>query len=130
MMALVHPSLNTTGKRRGKVKFKNAEEAQRARQLDRDWADLQKKWGVEADTKRRNNAMKAPVLEYKLSAPAGRETLKIGSRDTGHLGAISSKQIPQYTGTKIVGIGSMHKSNSVPVFSEEEAHDIATMRRG
>ena len=129
-MALVHPSLNMTGKRRGKIKFKNAQEAQRARQLDKDWADLQKKWGVDQDTKRRNKAMLAPALEYKLSAPAGRETQRIGSRDTGHLGAISSKQIPQYTGTKIVGIGTLHKSNAVPVFSEEEAHDIATMRRG
>jgi hypothetical protein len=119
-----------TGKRRGKIKFKSAEEAQRARQLDQDWSNLQKKWGVDADTKRRNNAMKAPALEYKLSAPVGRETQQIGSRDTGHLGAISSKQIPQYTGTKIVGIGTLHKSNAVPVFSEEEAHDIATMRRG
>lgn len=129
-MALVHPSLNTTGKRRGKVKFKNAEEAQRARQLDKDWAELQKKWGVEADTKRRNKVMKAPALEYKLSAPAGRETPKIGSLNTGHLGAVSSKQIPKYTGTKMLGIGTLHKSNGVPVFSEEEAHDIATMRRG
>lgn len=129
-MALVHPSLNMTGKRRGKIKFKNAEEAQRARQLDKDWADLQKKWGVQADTKRQTRAMKAPALEYKLSAPAGRETPKIGSRDTGHLGALSSKQIPKYTGTKMLGIGTLHKSNAVPVFSEKEALDIATMRRG
>lgn len=129
-MALAHPSLNTTGKRRGKIKFKSAAEAQRARQLDQDWSNLQKKWGVDADSKRITKAMKSPALEYKLTAPAGRETQRIGSRDTGHLGAISSKQIPQYTGTKIVGIGTLHKSNAVPVFSEQEAHDIATMRRG
>jgi hypothetical protein len=43
---------------------------------------------------------------------------------------VSSKENPKYTGTKILGIGTMHKSNAVPVFSEEEAHDIATMRRG
>ena len=34
------------------------------------------------------------------------------------------------TGTKVIGIGTMHKSNAVPIFSNEEAHDIATMRRG
>jgi len=34
-----------------------------------------------------------------------------------------------YTGTKMVGIATMHKSNSVPVFSDEEAIDIARMRR-
>jgi hypothetical protein len=27
------------------------------------------------------------------------------------------------------GIGTLHKSNGVPVFSDEEAVDIATMRR-
>jgi hypothetical protein len=43
---------------------------------------------------------------------------------------VRTKDIPKYTGTKILGIGTMHKSNAVPVFSQEEAHDIATMRRG
>lgn len=44
-------------------------------------------------------------------------------------GAVSSKPSPMYTGTKIVGIGTMHKSNAVPVFSDEEAKDISRMRR-
>jgi hypothetical protein len=61
--------------------------------------------------------------------PAGRETPRIASRDTGHLGAVSSKATPQYTGTKILGIGTMHKSNAVPIFNDEEAQDIARMRR-
>ena len=34
-----------------------------------------------------------------------------------------------YTGTAIKGIGTMHKSNAVPIFSNEEAQDIAKMRR-
>jgi hypothetical protein len=34
-----------------------------------------------------------------------------------------------YTGTKIKGIGTMHKSNAVPIFSDDEAKDIAKMRR-
>lgn len=35
----------------------------------------------------------------------------------------------KYTGDNILGIGTMHKSNSVPVFSSEQAVEIATMRR-
>jgi hypothetical protein len=35
-----------------------------------------------------------------------------------------------YTGNKILGIGTMHKSNAVPIFSDEQAVEIATMRRG
>ncbi len=34
-----------------------------------------------------------------------------------------------YTGKRLIGIATMHKSNSVPVFSQEEAIDISKMRR-
>ena len=36
----------------------------------------------------------------------------------------------QYTGDAMIGIATMHKSNSVPVFSKENAKDISKMRRG
>lgn len=35
-----------------------------------------------------------------------------------------------YTGTAMKGIATMHKSNAVPVFSDESAKDISKMRRG
>ena len=129
-MALAHPSLNTTGKKKTKVKFKSAAEAQRARQLQADWNSLQKKWGVETEQKRQKRALAQPPLEYKLTTPSGRETIRHGSVDTGHLGAISSKQTQKYTGNNMLGIGQMAKSNAVPIFSKEEAIAVATMRRG
>jgi hypothetical protein len=36
----------------------------------------------------------------------------------------------KYTGTLVKGIATMHKSNAVPIISQEEATDIARMRRG
>lgn len=129
-MHLAHPSLSMSGKKKGRVKFRNAAEAARARELDASWKELLKSQGIEAEAKRRRRALAAEPLSYSLSAPVGRETRQIASRDTGHLGAVRTREIPQYTGTKILGIGTMHKSNAVPVFSDEEAHDIATMRRG
>jgi hypothetical protein len=129
-MHLCGPALSLIGKKKGKAKFRNAEEARKARELDASWKELQKKWEVDADEKRRRRAMKAEPLTYKLSAPAGRTTSNhIPSRNTGD-GIASSKPVPQYTGTKMLGIGVMHKSNSVPIFSDEEAVEIATMRRG
>ncbi len=125
-MHLHHPSLSLNGKERGKQKFRNAEEARKARELDESWKQLQKKWEVEAEEKKRRRALDAEPLVYALS---GRETTRIASRDTGHTGAVRTKDIPQYTGTKIKGIGTMHKSNAVPIFSDEEAVAIATMRR-
>lgn len=35
----------------------------------------------------------------------------------------------QYTGTLVKGIGMMHKSNLIPIIDEQQARDIATMRR-
>jgi len=128
-MHLAHPALTMGGKRKGKVKFRNSAEAQKARQLDADWKELQKKWEVDAEDKKRKRALAAEPLQYTLSAPAGRETVRISSLDTGHKGAVRTKDIPQYTGNKIIGIGTMHKSNAVPVFSDEEAKAISTMRR-
>jgi len=130
-MHLHHPSLSMTGKRKGKVKFRNAAEAQRARDLDASWKGILKAQGIEAENKKRRRAMSAEPLQYNLSSTNDRASTKhIPSLDTGHSGSVSSKPNPKYTGTKILGIGTMHKSNAVPVFSQEEAHDIATMRRG
>ena len=42
---------------------------------------------------------------------------------------ISKKETLKYTGTLVKGIATMHKSNAVPVISQEEATDIANMRR-
>lgn len=128
-MHLHHPSLSMSGKKKGKVKFRNAEEARKARELDESWKAMQAKWGVDAEDKKRKRAMTAEPLNYNLSTPVGRETQKIASRDTGHVGAVRTKEIPQYTGTKIKGIGTMHKSNAVPIFSDEQAVEISRMRR-
>lgn len=45
--------------------------------------------------------------------------------------AFVGAKVPQfYTGTKMIGIATLHKSNAVPVFSEDDAKDISKMRRG
>ncbi len=120
--------LSTTGKRKGKQKFRNAEEARKARELDASWKELQAKWGVEAEEKKRKRAMSQPTLDYKLSAPAGRTTSNhIPSRVTE--GGSTAPVHKVYTGTKIIGIGTMHKSNAVPIFSDDEAKAISSMRR-
>ena len=68
------------------------------------------------------------ALSYKLSTPAGRETVKYPSLNTGN--GVATKAAPKvYTGTKVMGIATMHKSNAVPVFNSEEAVEISSMRR-
>jgi hypothetical protein len=64
-----------------------------------------------------------------LSAPPGRgSTHHIPSVNTGGNATMAAPKV--YTGTKVKGIATMHKSNAVPVFSDQEAIEIATMRRG
>lgn len=128
-MHLHHPSLSYNGKKKGKIKFASAEAKHKAEQLNKEWLELQNKWGVSVEDKKRRRAMHAAPLDYTLSAPAGRETQKIASRNTGEVGVTTYKAAPVYTGNKVKGIGTMHKSNAVPVFSDEEAIAIATMRR-
>ena len=129
-MHLEGPWLSTTGKRKGKQKFASAEHARKARELDESWKELQKKWAVEAEDKKRKRAMTAAPLKgnYSLTIPEGRNTTAhLKSVDTG--GNALLKPSPVYTGTKVKGIATMHKSNAVPVFSDEEAQDISKMRR-
>ena len=127
-MHLCGPALTTTGKKRGKFKFRNAEEARKARELDAEWKDLLKRQGVEQEERKRRRAMAAEPLVYKLETPVGRtNTHHIPSRDTGGTAPLAAPKV--YTGTKVKGIATMHKSNAVPVFSDEEAIDISKMRR-
>ena len=129
-MHLEGPWLSTTGKRKGKQKFASAEHARKARELDDSWKELQKKWAVEAEDKKRNRALTAPSLSgnYKLTIPEGRNTTAhIKSVNTGGNATLAPPKV--YTGTKVKGIATMHKSNAVPVFSDEEAVEISRMRR-
>jgi hypothetical protein len=66
---------------------------------------------------------------YSLKTPVGRETPRFPSRDTGYHNT-ALKPSPQYTGDKMLGIGTLHKSNAVPVFCDNEAKEMARMRRG
>ena len=129
-MHLEGPWLSTTGKKKTKRKFASAEHARKARELDESWKELQKKWAVEIEDKKRKRAMSAESLSgsYSLKIPDGRNTTAhIPSRDTGGNAVLKPAKV--YTGTKVKGIATMHKSNAVPVFSDEEAIDISKMRR-
>ena len=130
-MHLEGPWLSTVGKKKGKQKFASAEHARKARELDDSWKEIQKKWGIEQEEKKRRRAMSAGSLSdsYKLSIPEGRNTtahIKSKGDCSGSATLVAPKV---YTGTKVKGIATMHKSNAVPVFSNEEAVEISRMRR-
>ena len=129
-MHLEGPWLSTTGKRKGKKKFASAEAKRNSEQLDASWKELLKRQGLELEEKKRKRAMSAENLNtvYSLKIPEGRNTTAhLKSVDTGGNATLPAPKV--YTGTKVKGIATMHKSNAVPIFSDEEAVDIAHMRR-
>lgn len=74
-------------------------------------------------------AIRKQELKDTYSLKIARETPYYPSLNSGHHDT-SKKAIPVYTGTNMIGIGTLHKSNAVPVFSSEEASEMARMRRG
>lgn len=65
-----------------------------------------------------------PMPEYK------KDDHRTRYPSQSEVGIAFAKQPNTYTGTKLLGIATMHKSNMVPVFSQEDAEQIAKMRRG
>lgn len=112
-MAILH-----THFKKRKPKKMNA--AQRAIQAD--WEKLLKKY---EPTKKlaKNVEVWSPPRAYV------RETPTFASLDTGFV-PCTKGDTQKYTGSAIKGIGTMHKSNAVPIFTDEQAIEIATMRRG
>lgn len=83
-------------------------------------------WSKKSDEAKHNQR---PFVEYRPVEGYRRgDTSHIPSHmGTGH--ACGRVSAPQYTGTLIKGISTMHKSNAVPIISEEEAKEHASMRR-
>jgi hypothetical protein len=110
--------IHTTFKKR-KTKKPTAKQ----RELQDNWEKLLKKYEPKKPI-----AKTKDTWAYSLGKPACRETPKIPSLPfTAE--PCTKKDSPKYTGTAMKGIGTMHKSNSVPIFTDEQAIEIATMRR-
>ena len=107
-------------------KSKKCKPNAKQRELDASWEALKKKYATKTVVKQKPQQLSDV---YSLGKPACRETPKIPSLPFS-AGPCVKKANPIYTGTKVKGIGTMHKSNAVPIFSDGEAKDIATMRRG
>jgi len=95
------------------------------RALDAEWQALLKKY----ETKPVKKPKSEPLRSVGPAVPAGRECSRLPSRDTGP-GIGAAVESPKYTGSAVLGITIMHKSNLVPVFSSDEAKEVSRMRRG
>lgn len=91
------------------------------RKLAAEWDDIVKKY----EPKKKVLTSVTPWTGTKSYV---RETKHIPSLNTGNVAATKG-EAKVYTGTKVLGIATMHKSNAVPVFNDKEAVEISSMRR-
>lgn len=81
------------------------------------------------DPKMYKTTEKLPTLSYGPRVGASFAST-LPSLTTSNNLYIERKESMKYTGDKLLGIATMHKSNMVPVFKQEDAAEIARMRRG
>ena len=129
-MHLLPPMYSTTGKKKGPRRWASAEAKKLAQQRQAEWDRRLVEFDKMAPKFSTGpyNAPRKTMADVMPKCPPGRETVRVESQDTGWVACVKVKD-NEYTGTKIKGIGTMHKSNAVPVFSDEEAKDISKMRR-
>lgn len=137
-MHLVGPYLTTTNYKKRKAKITKAKMEQwqlmwqdRNRQLKRQGLP---KMTFEAYVDELHGRVAPPA---RLKPDVIKTKAWVNPRPTAHIPSLNSSlgstaKAPDkvYTGTAMLGIGQLHKSNMVPVFKQEDAIDIAKMRRG
>ena len=124
------PWLSTTGKKKGPRRWASSEAKKLAQKRQADWDRKLVEFDKMAPKFSTGpyNAPRKTMKDFMPKTPPGRETPKVESQDTGWVPCVKVKD-NEYTGTKVKGIGTMHKSNGVPIFSDDEAKDISSMRR-
>ena len=129
-MHLLPPMFSTTGKKRGPKKWASADAKKLAQHRQAEWDRKLVQFDKLAPKFSTGpyNAPRITIKNFMPRTPPGREAVAVPSQDTGWIPCVKVKDT-EYTGTKVKGIATMHKSNGVPVFTDEEAKDISSMRR-
>ena len=137
----VYYSTTNTRKRKQKKKSKSVLEAERkhAKFLKKMGVGSRSSVGSEHRSSKPRVTGSSPVestnsrsLAQSGSAPAlgaGGQRFESSNSDQFYNPSMAKKPENVYTGTEIIGIGQMHKSNAVPIRRKDDAKSIANMRR-
>lgn len=85
------------------------------------------KFGLAALDSRCDRVLRSPSPKFPSYSFRGDDQQPPSLKTAAPFVASTTKQV--YTGNNMLGVATMHKSNSVPVFSQDDAIDIAHMRR-
>ena len=112
--------------------MKKSKPTKAQRELAASWEALQQKWNnapkfARTTTGRMVKQHEPPFHELpRKRTPEAERVIKSLSTPGGSTAPAPAKV---YTGTEIVGLATMHKSNIVPIFNTEAAKEVAAMRR-
>lgn len=108
-----------------------SKKTRKQREKEKDaWEAYKEKYGLIENKARTQQIVKTFTEPKPMSLRAGAlDHLQHKSLNSGAAVAVK-KERHAYTGTNIIGIGAMHKSNLVPIFSSDAAVDLSKMRRG
>ena len=118
------------------TKWKSAEHKRKAEELQASWEAVMRKYEptktnptkAKTTPHASSSASKNSGKSLGFTPPRGSSYKSIPSLpDSG--GNASLKPSETYTGDKVLGISIVHKSCLQPVFTEEQAKDLANMRR-
>jgi hypothetical protein len=102
---------------------KKKRETAKQRELRDSWQQLLKKYETKPMVSKSDKKPFSPPKAFV------RETPHYPSLETMQGSCTKPVYGKVYTGTAMIGIGTLHKSNAVPIFNAEEALDQAKMRR-
>ena len=110
----------TTNNKKRKVRKKT--QSQLA--AERDHEKFLKKMGI--------GSRSSVGLEQRSSKPwvTGSSPVESAKPKVVYDSSMAKKEEKVYTGTEIMGIAQMHKSNAVPIRNKKSAEEVAKMRRG
>ena len=136
-MHLLGPHFTTT-------RYTNKKKKNKSKSLiaaEEEHAEFLKRMGVHPDQREqraRSLTVKHPPytrqdvsrLESDPGSNPGGPTIPSGDNGVGYHPSMGKRKENVYTGTEIIGIAVMHKSNVVPIRNKKSAEEVARMRRG
>ena len=129
-MHLMGPQFTTTNTR--KPKSKNKTKSQIQAELDHE--KFLKRMGVHPEQREQRappyTRLNVSRLESDPGSNPGGPTIPSSDNSIGYHPSMGKRKENVYTGTEIMGIATMHKSNAVPIRNKKSAEEVARMRRG
>lgn len=106
-----------------------SKKTRKQREKEKDaWELYKQKYGLIENKAKTQQIVKPFTATPKFVRPGSMDFKSLPS--VGKAVDVATKpQANVYTGDKLVGIATMHKSNIVPIFNNDAAQDVAKMRR-